>query len=306
MDLMSLLPWRWPKLDPQRTLAARRNYDERGGYAAWSAYCRTQMTRPVAEPAGHIDADRGFDLVPVMTPPEAGDFRDLLLRRLSKTVRSKEEIDYGEVLRFDDSSFLLPFMERILSSHMDARMIAHFRSEYFIYSYAVMRVMPAARARRAFLWHSDRGPRDFMKINLFLDPTSEHGSTTEFISRSESAALEQLGYTFGPNKRRVSDLSGLARLVGRNIRPVHPDIKAGEALVFEPANVLHRGILPDRGTRHIVSLMLAPSPIHWQEAWKVTAASRAAEENLGAWLPDAHQLFDMIGVPPPAGGLRAA
>lgn len=306
MDLVSLLPWRWPKLDPERSKATRRAYDDVGNYAAWSAYCRARMTRAVEpRPDGEL-ARHGFEVVSILPPSEAASVKAAILARASKTRASKKDIDYADVVQFDDSSFLLPIFERILSRDIDARLVAHFRSEYFIYSFGMNRTMPARRSRRSFLWHCDRGPQDFLKINLFLDATAEHGGTTEFIDRDESAALERLGYTFGPNKRRVPDLTALARRAGIEAHPVHPDVGAGEALLFEPANVLHRGILPSRGTRHMLSLMFAPSPVPWKAAWAATARTRAAEENLGHWLADAHRLFDMIDVAPPAGGLRAA
>jgi hypothetical protein len=306
MDLTTLLPWRRPKLDPERGRAARLAYDETGRYAAWSAWCRAQMTRPVGTPPDGGLARLGFQVVPVLSAAQAAALKVEILSHVSTSRASKKDIDYADVLQFDNVSFLLPFFEQILSSEIDARLVAHFRSEYFIYSLSISRTMPAAKSQRSFLWHCDRGPKDFLKINLFLDATADHGSTTEFVNRTDSAALERLGYTFGPNKRRVADLAPLARSAGIAVQPAHPDVKAGEALLFEPANVLHRGILPHRGVRHMLSIMLVPSPIPWRSAWAVTVDSRVAEENLGQWVPDARNLFDMIGVAPPSGGLPAA
>jgi hypothetical protein len=56
----------------------------------------------------------------------------------------------------------------------------------------------------------------------------------------------------------------------------------------------------------MLSLMFAASPVPWRTAWTATARTHAAEENLGHWLADAQRLFEMIGVAPPAGGLRVA
>ena len=295
--------WTTARLDPQRARATRLFYDETGGYAAWSEYCRACLSRSVDAPPEDGLARRGFEVVPVLSAFDAAAIKTTILSRTSTSKASKKDIDYADVMQFDDSSFLLPIVEQILSRDMDGRLVSHFRSEYFVYSITVGRTAPARRSRRSFLWHCDRGPRDFLKINLFLDATAEHGSTTGFIDRTASAALEHLGYTFGPNKRRVADLGPLARHAGIEVQPVHPDVKAGEALLFEPANVLHRGILPDRGTRHLLSLMLLPSPVPWRDAWTVTARTRAAETTLGHWLPEADALFDMIGVPRPVGGL---
>lgn len=306
MDLASLLPWRRPKLSPERSREARRTYDDCGNYAAWAAYCRTRLERsagPGPGPGGSLGRS-GVEIVPVLTAADAADVKAAILRRGCCTQPRKKDIDYADVLRFDECSFLLPMLERLLSPEIDARLVAHFRSEYFIYSFSVSRTMPARQSRRSFLWHCDRGPRDFLKLNLFLDPTTEHGSTTEFINRTDSMALERLGYTFGPNRRRVTDLAPLAARAGIALRLIRPDMKAGAALLFEPSNVLHRGILPSHGIRHMVSLMIAPSPIPWQSGWAATVRNRTAEQNQGRWPPDANRLFDMIGVSPPAGGLQ--
>ena len=305
ITLQSLLPWRRPKLDPERSQAVRRTFDETSHYAAWSAYCRAHMARPVgASPSDELP-QHGFEILPVLTAAEAATAKATILAHGSMTRASKRDVDYSDVMQFDDCAFLLSILERIFSPAMDARLVAHFHSEYFVYSFAVIRTVPAAIARRSFLWHSDRGPKDFLRLNLFLDATMEHGSTTEFVDRRGSAALERLGYTFGPNSRRVANLEPLARRTGIEVRPVHPDVKAGEALLFEAANVLHRGILPHRGARHVLSMMLIPSPVPWKTVWAVTACSRAAEENRGRWAPDASGLFHMIGIEPPSDGLQA-
>ncbi len=119
------------RLDPERTRAARRAYDDTGHFAAWSACCRTRMTRPVDPPPSDILARRGYEIVPVLSIAEAASVRMMIQSLASTTRTSKKDIDYADIVQFDDSSFPLPVVERIRSRDMDARLVSHFRSEYF-------------------------------------------------------------------------------------------------------------------------------------------------------------------------------
>jgi hypothetical protein len=289
MDIIDLLPWRGLKLDPARTQAARRAFDETGRYDAWAAHCRAQMARPVPEPSDALHR-AGFEIVRLLSEADAAALKAELVAHTDKNRPPRRDIDYAEVAQLDDVGFLTPWLERMLGGAIDTRIVGHFGSEYFIHSLAFTRTVPARVSRRSFLWHCDRGPRDFLKINLFFDATAEHGATTECFTRESSAAIERIGYTFGPNRWRTADAALLARRADRTALPEHPDMCAGEALLFEPSNVLHRGILPTRGTRHMLSLILLPSPVPWRDAWARAVWTRSAEESAGRFPDDAWRL----------------
>src|SRR5262245_20130222 len=100
--------WTRARLDPRRARTARVLYDETGGYAAWSAYCRASLSRSVdARPEDGL-ARRGFEVVSVFSAADAAAIKTTILSRASTSGPSKKDIDYADVMQFDDSSFLLP------------------------------------------------------------------------------------------------------------------------------------------------------------------------------------------------------
>jgi hypothetical protein len=266
MSLSSLMPWKWSKLDPARTQAARRHFDEIGGYDEWHAQCQKAFTRKIPSGENSI-ATSGMEVVTVLSPAEATTAKQLLLDSAKQFQQKKKAIDYADTLAFESTDFLTPIMEKMFGPEIDARITRFFGSEYFVQGLVANRTMPAKEAKRSFLWHGDRGPKNFLKINLFLDATSEHGGTTEFLNIAESAEFEKIGYTFGANDRRVSDLSAIARKAGVTPHVAHPQLDAGQAFMFLPSRSLHRGFLPTKGVRHMLLAIILPSPIHWRKAW---------------------------------------
>jgi hypothetical protein len=234
-----------------------------------------------------------------LTAAEAAHAKQELAARAETISAAKASIDYADVMRFSDSAFMLPIVEKMLNPAMDGLLTSVFQSEYFVYSLVVNRTMPAKEAKRSFLWHCDRGPKDFLKINMFLDATSEHGGTTEFVDLQNSLAYEKAGYTFGANQRRLEDLSALNRKLGIAPKVIHPQLDAGEAFIFYPSRAMHRGFLPTRGIRHMFSLVLLPSPVPWRAVWAETVKSGYHLNTNAAFPADAFQMFKDIGLAAP-------
>ncbi len=71
-------------------------------------------------------------------------------------------------------------------------------------------------------------------------------------------------------------------------RPLNTQLRAreaGEAVLFQPGRVLHRGISPTRGRRLTATLCLLPSPVPWQRAFaSETLSDLAVDEK---WHDDA-------------------
>jgi hypothetical protein len=272
MNFSGLTPWTWSKLDPARTRAARRHFDVTGGYDEWHAQCQKAFMRVI--PAGENGiATSGMEVVTLLSPSEATRSKQLLLDKAKQFQQKKKAIDYADTLAFENTDFLTPIMEKMFNPDIDAKITHFFGSEYFVQGLVANRTMPAKEAKRSFLWHGDRGPKNFLKINLFLDATSEHGGTTEFLNIAESEKFEKIGYTFGANDRRVSDLSTIARKAGVTPHVTHPQLDAGQAFMFLPSRSLHRGFLPTKGIRHMLLAIILPSPIHWRKAWDHMSAS---------------------------------
>lgn len=295
MNIKSLLPWNWVKLDPERTQAARAHFDTIGKYDQWHDYCRQQFNRK-APPASSELATKGVEVASLLSAHEAADAKTLLLSKTAQPLAAKKGIDYADVLQFEDSGFLRPIVEKMLNNEVDARITSIYRSEYYVHSLVANRTMPAKESRRSFLWHCDRGPKNFLKINMFLDSTSEHGGTTEFLDLESSKGFEDAGYTFGANARRVADIGPIAQRFGGTINIIHPQLAAGEAFIFFPSQTLHRGFLPTRGIRHMLSVVLLPSPIHWTEAWKETSQSGYHLKTNASFPDNAEDLYVRLGL----------
>lgn len=295
MSIRSLLPWNWVKLDPARTRAARAHFDVTGKYDQWHDYCRGKFKRKIST-AANVLADKGVEVVRLLSASEAADAKALLLAKTARPSASKKGIDYADVLRFEDSGFLLPIVEKMLNSEIDKKITAIFGSEYYVHSLVANRTMPAKESRRSFLWHGDRGPKNFLKINMFLDATADHGGTTEFLDLESSKGFEDAGYTFGANSRRVSDIAPIARKFGGSVNVIHPQLDAGEAFIFFPSRSLHRGYLPTRGIRHMLSVVLLPSPIPWKKAWETTSATGYHLKTNATFPDNAEDLYVELGL----------
>ncbi|MEQ1519915.1 MAG: hypothetical protein ABL936_01450 [Aestuariivirga sp.] len=295
MNFTSLLPWNWVKLDPIRTQAARAHFDVTGKYDLWQAYCRQQFRRETPSSSNEL-ASKGVEVIRLLSAAEASDAKALLLSNSEQFSAAKKGIDYADVMRFKDSKFLQPIIEKMLNGPIDAMITRVFESEFYVHSLVANRTMPAKVSKRSFLWHCDRGPKNFLKINMFLDATSEHGGTTEFLDIESSKGFEDAGYTFGANARRVADIAPVARKFGGVVNAIHPELDAGEAFIFFPARTLHRGFLPNRGIRHMLSLVLLPSPIHWTEAWKKTSETGYHMKTFATFPDNAGDLYAELGL----------
>jgi hypothetical protein len=286
-------------LDPIRAAASRRDFDIERGFDRYAAFCQCYATRSLDQMDSGL-AQHGVELLPILSETRAAAvLSDILTARIGVRADNKG-IDYSEVLAFASGETLLPLFQEILRERVDAKIAGHFESEYLIYSFSVTRTLPITEARRSFLWHCDRGPRRFLKILLYLNGSEGHGGNTECLDRQTTTALERIGYVFGPNRRRSDNLAPLARMHGISYAPIRWPIKAGEGLLFEPAGTLHRGIMPSRGERYVLSITLVPSPVPWQVAFSITARTRFCETNAGVWPAHSDDLLRIIGIDPGA------
>lgn len=295
MNIKSLLPWHWSKLDPTRTRAAREHFDVTGKYDLWHTYCREQFRRKAVSSDSEL-SNKGVEIVRLLSNKEAAKAKQLLLDNSEQFFVAKKSIKHGDLMRFKDSIFLQPIVEKMLNKAVDAKVTGAFGSEYYVHSLEANRTMPVKESKRAFLWHCDRGPKNFLKINMFLDATSEHGGTTEFIDLESSFGFEKAGYTFGANARRVADIHRVAQKFGGTANVIHPQLEAGEAFIFFPTRLLHRGFLPTRGIRHMLSIVLLPSPIHWTEAWKKTSETGYHLKTHATFPANAEDLYLQLGL----------
>jgi hypothetical protein len=284
--------WLEPDLDPRRVGRVFEEFDDRGGYAAWHAQCKAALRRPQALPEapGPVVRD-GFVVKQAMSQEQAGE----LLAAVGAldgqgAERLKRDSAKLEGYPLDDPSLLRSLAQAALTSEIDAHCLDFFGSEYFVYWCTVSRTAPLAEGAPtvSFKWHCDRGPRAHLKLLVYLNDYREHGGGTSYLDLDASDAVARSGYLFARGKRRTGSIEELSVLAKRPLVAYDHLPRAGDAVLFQPSRVLHRGITPTRGPRYVLTLCLLPSPANWSEAM-----DRAAQIDLRhdpIWHGDARAL----------------
>jgi hypothetical protein len=269
----------------------RRKWDRDAGYAEYHAFCRSRFTR--SGPAPGTPVHEGVERFRVMDPEVAARLR----RRIEADYECavvNEKSPHLLLYRIDDPSFDRELLEQVVVPALDERAVRYFGSEYVVYWYSVSRAIPCETLdRNSFRWHCDRGPEHHLKLLLYLNDHEEHGGSTEFLDLEATRRIAEGGYVFGPVKTRVTDLAPHAKRAGITYEPWSPEMKAGEGILFPPGRALHRGLLPSRGPRLVVTLCLLPSPVPWRTA--LDRGGLAGSTDGAKWHADASLLKRLYG-----------
>lgn len=233
-------------LNPNNARELRRKYDIVGGYENYHRRCQEQCQRA---PEGFCD---GLEKVSVLTPEQAGKIRGLI----------DEDSD-----KLRDHDFRVWLLESILEP-LDGKLLAYFRSEYCPLWMRFYKNEPdnPPEESYSFYWHCDGGPTAHLKLLLYLSSTEECGGNTAFIPSLLSWNLEEAGYTFCPMENRTVDLEPLCEELGLHYQEQRFDIQSGEGVLFEPAQILHKGIWPTEAPRYLVQICFLPCGIPWRDA----------------------------------------
>jgi hypothetical protein len=200
-----------------------------------------------------------------------------------------------ESFPIDDAEFIEELLTSALTPEVDDRATRFFGSEYLVYWFVVNGAMPLPdENRNAFLWHCDTGPRAHLKLLVYLNSAEEHGGNTAFLDIEATRKLARSGYIFGSLAERREDLSSLAEGVGSRFEPKSWSVKAGEAFLFQPANVLHRGVMPSGDPRYVLHILLLPSPVPWKEALRRKVMIDITRDE--KWHRDARELVRGLGL----------
>lgn len=273
-----------PIRDPGRAERTWRAYDEGRGYAAYLERCRAVFDRPQPPPAPETLERRGFAYLRALPAEVAGRMTGEFENR--EPERLKKDSKDLEGFRVSDAAWRRQLLDRVLRDEVDAAVAGFFRSEYLVHWLALSLTRAAPEQDSvSFRWHCDKGPTAHLKLIVYLNGTASHGGNTEFIDLADTAAVAREGYLFGWSKTRTGDVGELSRLAGRTLSTHLEPRDAGEAVLFQPARVLHRGISPTRGPRLTATLCLLPSPVHWQRALECETLSDLAVDE--KWHEDA-------------------
>lgn len=271
--------------DPGRATATWREYDEGRHYAQYLARCRAVFRRSPA-PAADIDLEQcGFSYLRALQPSDAGDCINALENRHVPELLKKDS-PHLEGFRVGDRQWLRALLGQVLQGRVDEAIAAFFRSEYLVHWVAFSLTRQAKEQESvSFRWHCDKGPSAHLKLIIYLNPTASHGGNTEFMDLADTMAVAERGYLFGWSKMRTGDVARLSQLAGRPLATQLRERDAGEAVLFQPGRVLHRGVSPTRGSRLTATLCLLPSPVPWLPAFESETLSDLAVDE--KWHDDA-------------------
>lgn len=283
-----------PLLDPDRVRRTFRHFDEDRGFREYNAKCRASFRR--APPPGRSTelTEGGFQYLPVMSPHRAHELAERIRARYSLTPLKKNNtallgfrVGAGEERR--------ALLEGILDNRdVDGLIAGFFQSEYLVHWMVITQTAPNPEAATvSFRWHCDKGPPDHLKLIVYLNGTDEHGGNTEFIRRPDTDRVAARGYIFGRTRQRTHDIDELSRIAEKPISSHREPIAAGGGVLFQPARVLHRALLPNRAPRLAITVCLLPSPVHWREALELeVTADLAVDEK---WPRHAQELMAALG-----------
>jgi len=264
--------------DSRRAQAIWREFDEDHHYAAYLARC-SALFRRGPPPGGDAGLEQqGFAYLRALDATAAAACMAEIQSRQPQLLK-KDSRDL-EGFRIDDRRWLAGLLGQVLQGAADDAIAAFFRSEYLVHwvAFSLTRQAPE-QASVSFRWHCDKGP------SAHLKGTGSNGGNTEFMNRADTLAVAQRGYLFGWSRTRTGDVAHLSRLAGRPLATFRQEREPGEAVLFQPGQVLHRGISPTRGDRLTATLCLLPSPVHWRRAFECeTLADLAVDEK---WHDDA-------------------
>lgn len=278
---------------PKRIWETFTIYDRLRGFGEYLRTCQAHMNRRVTPPHEQLRRD-GYALIEPLGVEEACALSAMLEERGEGFIKKRGD-DYTAYLRCDERIFD-PILEQVFRGPVDALIADFFGSEYVPYWAAYQVASPNVSTKRAFCWHCDKGPSKWLKILLYFTDSDVTGGNTLLLDRKESERVAQTGYTFGPLKERVEDLTPIAARHGFEIHPRQFSIRAGQGILFEPAQLLHRGLSPSKAPRKIMQILILPSPLPWREALeKLRAADLPARRDL-AFPGSAAELKEVFGL----------
>ena len=206
--------------------------------------------------------DRGVDLVRSLSPEAAAAF-------------AAQVFDTDGACRFRSlpTETVVALLASVLAGPTHDAIISALGTHYAVVFAGGDTALPMTSAttdnqKLSFKWHTDQGPACHLKLLLYLDGPEAHDGGTMFLERPYSNLLRHSGYFYCSIVKRLDDLTPLAEALGigplqeRRLSP-----EAGEGALFEPTNILHKGVAPTFGRRRIFTIGLVPWITPWQQAF---------------------------------------
>lgn len=252
------------------------------GYAAYWMHCKFRYAEQMG--AQRLDPIRldalqatGLTRLPVLSATTCARLRQWI------------DVSGGRVpMDSYDLGMLREVLTETFSPAVEAVLRNHFSSHYFVPFINFFRTDPGMESP-SYNWHCDWGPTGHLKLFCYLAEADSHDGSTIFLDRDATSLLLRAGYAFGQDyDSRNRDLAPLCAELGIPYAPQDLRPGLGEAAVFEPGGVIHRGNVPRRGSRYVMQIGLIPSVIPWSDMHD--QAGIMLRNNMGVF-PDGNELI---------------
>ncbi len=255
-------------LDPRTTLRAEHRLNTVMRYAINHAFS-LHVAQRQASRNDYPLIRQGFDCVPVITQ----DTASTLLRHLKTEYLDKQHLEHPpdqQEFPLIEKKLFMGLLEEIFQGTVDDMILSYFQSEYTVLFCSMIVTYPVSEKDItfkgiSFKWHSDVAPDYHLKLLVHLNDAEEHKGGTQCINREHTKRFKEIGYVFNDLGNRLSDLSQLAKQFNIDHEETLLSPHTGEAIIFQPSNVLHRGSWPAQGPRYLINLGLVPSRIPWRQ-----------------------------------------
>lgn len=254
-------------LSPRNVMAARYEKDITSGYALnHSLSIRTVKRNPSL--TRYRLSTQGYDCVPAISEETASALMNYLkTEHLDK--QRPEASPFQESFPLKEKRLFMDLLEEVFRDEIDDMILSYFQSEYAILFCSMVITYPVGGRevpieQVSFRWHCDTSPEYHLKVLVHLNDVREHHGGTRCINIEQTRPFKDIGYAFNVIYNRLSDLTELARQFNITYEEELIRPKTGEAIIFQPGQVLHRGSWPDKAARYLVNLGVVPWQAHWR------------------------------------------
>jgi len=238
------------KLYPENHKTVYHRYDVERGYGAQLDAARRQFGRP--ELLRDTDlAGIGVVKRPVFTAAECAEIN--------------ARFDDGLVGNYD-RDYVVALLTRIFESALAGDMISYFQSEFVAIGADFYETEPNERPAVSDGWHCDEGPSKHLIIMAYFTPSEDDGANTLFTSRAVTDALKDAGYVYCELRHRQLEIDAVTDALRLDRAPVTAlEVRAGDVIVFDAPNILHRRLIPGKAKRRTMTAAIIPSLLPWNE-----------------------------------------
>lgn len=202
-----------------------------------------------------------------------------------EAAKIRERIDAG-LKDWSDRRQIADILFKVFNPEMDRRIISYFGSEYTPTKVGFNVHEGDGSLKVSGGWHCDGGPSKHLVIIVYLTPSMGVTGNTIFSDRATTEKLKDAGYICCRISDRAPDIKPVLDELGLPaFDEWHFDLDAGEALVFDAPNLMHKGVPPAAGRRYTMAIAVVPNDKHWMEEFRAGVFPFADGKGAGTFPP---------------------